>query len=130
MAVETVASPGLLAALFRGLADPARLSCLLALRDGPRPVGAVVAATGLSQPSVSKHLACLRCCGLVRSERSGKFVFYEIADATVEAVLAAAATALDRVGTEVAGCPTYETNGHRTAESVAGDGGSEERWRN
>ncbi len=89
-----------------------------------------MAATGLSQPSVSKHLACLRCCGLVRSERSGKFVFYEIADARVEVVLAAAASALDRIGLEVAACPTYGTNGHGTAESIAGDRGSEERWRN
>jgi DNA-binding transcriptional ArsR family regulator len=47
------APPTLLATLFHGLADPSRLSCLLALRAGPRTVGGVVVATGLGQPTVS-----------------------------------------------------------------------------
>src|SRR3546814_2683852 len=37
------------AKLFRGLADPSRLSILNALRTGPLSVGEVVAMTGLSQ---------------------------------------------------------------------------------
>jgi DNA-binding transcriptional ArsR family regulator len=35
------------------------------LRAGERPVGDLVAATTLSQPSVSKHLRALRAAGLV-----------------------------------------------------------------
>jgi DNA-binding transcriptional ArsR family regulator len=75
-AIDMAAPPTLLATLFRGLADPSRLSCLLALRDGPHTVGEVVAATGLGQPTASKHLACLRDCGLVQAQRSGRFVTY------------------------------------------------------
>ncbi|MBI2544891.1 MAG: winged helix-turn-helix transcriptional regulator [Candidatus Rokubacteria bacterium] len=59
------------AKLFRGLADPSRLAVLEALRDGPRCVSEVVAATGLSQPNASAHLACLEDCGLVIRDRRG-----------------------------------------------------------
>jgi DNA-binding transcriptional regulator GbsR (MarR family) len=53
------------AKLFRGFADPSRLALLDALRQGERTVTELVAATGLSQPNASAHLACLRECGLV-----------------------------------------------------------------
>jgi ArsR family transcriptional regulator, cadmium/lead-responsive transcriptional repressor len=75
------------AKLFRGLADASRLAVLEALRDGPRCVSEVVAATRLSQPNASGHLACLGDCGLVSRERRGKFVYYAIADKRVVQVL-------------------------------------------
>jgi len=106
--VETSAPPRLLATLFRGLADPARLSCVLALRDGPRTVGEVVAATSLSQPNVSKHLACLRDCGLVEAERSGRFVSYCLCGTGVEELLQAADALLTRTGDHLAACPAYQ----------------------
>jgi len=96
--LETVASPALLAVLFRSLADSARLSCLLAVRERSRTVGDIVAATGLSQPNVSKHLACLRGCGLVQAERSGRFVTYCLRGTGVEEVLRAADALLARSG--------------------------------
>lgn len=105
--VPTAAPPALLATLFRGLADPARLSCLLALRERPRTVGEVVDATGLSQPNVSKHLACLRDCGLVQAERSGRFVTYCLCGTGAEELLQTADTLLTRVGSNVAACPNY-----------------------
>jgi DNA-binding transcriptional ArsR family regulator len=103
-----IASTQLLATLFRGLADPARLSCVLALREGPRTVGEVVGATGLSQPNVSKHLACLRDCGLVVSERSGRFVSYCLCGTGVEELLQAADALLLRAGATIAACPDYQ----------------------
>jgi DNA-binding transcriptional ArsR family regulator len=93
------------AALFRGLADPARLSCLCAVREQPRTVGEVVAETGLSQPNVSKHLACLRACGLVEGERSGRFVVYRLAGPQVERVLASVENLLQDAGTVSGSCP-------------------------
>lgn len=101
------APPAPLATLFHGLADPARLSCLLAVRDRARTVGEIVALTGLSQPNASKHLACLRDCGLVRAERDGRFVLYRLADPAVEDVLDAAEELLARVGPALTACPTY-----------------------
>jgi len=103
--IETVAPPALLATLFRGLADPARLSCVLALRDRSRTVGEIVTATGLSQPNVSKHLACLRDCGLVQAERSGRHVTYCLCGTGVEELLCAADALLARAGASIAACP-------------------------
>lgn len=107
MTARSAISLTLLSTLFRGLADPARLSCLLAVRQQPRTVNEVVAETSLSQPNVSKHLACLRDCGLVLAERSGRYVSYHLATGDVEALLQAAEQLLSDVGESVAACPTY-----------------------
>lgn len=102
-----MAPPPILAALFRGLADPARLSCLLAIHDRPRPVGEIVDITGLSQPNVSKHLACLRDCGLVTAKRSGRFMVYQLSDRRVCDVLCAAEALVQEVGDSLASYPRY-----------------------
>ncbi|MGI8551186.1 MAG: ArsR/SmtB family transcription factor [Dehalococcoidia bacterium] len=107
MIAPPASPPGLLATLFRGLADPARLSCLLALREHPRTVGDVVAVTGLSQSNVSKHLACLRDCGLAQCERSGRFMIYRLATPEVCDILCAAEVVLEQTGDAIAACPEY-----------------------
>jgi ArsR family transcriptional regulator, cadmium/lead-responsive transcriptional repressor len=48
------------AALFRSLGDPARLMIVRRLAGGPARVTDLVAALGLAQSTVSKHLACLQ----------------------------------------------------------------------
>ena len=48
----------------------------LALQE--RPVGEIVAALGLEQPSVSKHLRVLRDVGLVRVRREGRNMLYSL----------------------------------------------------
>lgn len=113
VAVTVAPSTALLSTLFTGLADPARLSCLLAVREQTRTVNEVVASTGLSQPNVSKHLACLRECGLLRAERSGRHVFYHVAHPGVESLLQAAETLLADTGETIAACPTYGQRSER-----------------
>ncbi|MDX1396230.1 MAG: metalloregulator ArsR/SmtB family transcription factor [Gemmatimonadota bacterium] len=68
------------ARLFHGLGDPSRSSILYALAAGPLNVNRIARRTGLTQPNTSNHLACLQGCGLVESERRGRFVFYRLAD--------------------------------------------------
>ncbi len=80
---------------------------LEALRDGPQCVGAIVERTGLTQPNVSMHLACLAECGLVTRERRGKFVDYAIADKRVVRVLDGVDELLLQVGPLIADCPRY-----------------------
>lgn len=75
------------AKFFRGLAEPSRLAILEALLDGPRTVSELVAATGLSQPNASAHLACLRDCGLVVREARGRHAYYRLADERVARLL-------------------------------------------
>jgi len=95
------------AKLFRGFADPSRLAILEALREGPRAVGEIVSATGLSQPNASNHLACLRDCGLVMSEKRGKYVHYQLSDPRVGELLTLAAALLADVAQGVYACTRY-----------------------
>jgi len=95
------------AKLFRGFADPSRLAILEALREGPRAVGEIVSATGLSQPNASNHLACLRDCGLVMSEKRGKYVHYQLSDPRVGELLTLAEALLADVAQGVYACTRY-----------------------
>jgi len=70
------------------LADRSRLAVLEAVAGWARCVSELVAATGLSQPNASAHLACLGDCGLVSRERPGQFVYYALAGTRVVKVLA------------------------------------------
>jgi DNA-binding transcriptional ArsR family regulator len=97
----------LVAKLFRGFADASRLRVLETLRDGPLHVGAVVARTGLSQPNVSMHLACLVECGLATRERQGRFVEYRLADKRAARLLDDAEDLLGHVGRLIDTCPRY-----------------------
>lgn len=82
-------SPALLAAVadrFKALGEPVRLSLLQALRKKEMSVGELVAATGLGQANVSKHLQQLLNCGYVTRRKEGTFVFYRLADDEVFAL--------------------------------------------
>ena len=105
---ELARSLGLKARLFRGFADPSRLSILEALRSGPRSVSEVVAVTGLTQSNASNHLACLLDCGLVARERKGRFAYYRLADPRVGALLTTADGVLTDVAQGVDVCPRLE----------------------
>ena len=48
------------------------------LRESPRPVGELVARTGLTQPGTSKHLRVLRDAGLVISRAEGQQRIYAL----------------------------------------------------
>jgi len=52
---------------FNAIAEPRRRDILNYLSARERPVGDIVAALGLAQPSVSKHLRVLRQAGLVEA---------------------------------------------------------------
>jgi len=107
------------ASLFRGFADRSRLSIVEALREGERRVTDLVAATGLSQPNVSAHLACLWECGLVARDRHGREVYYRLIDGVPD-LLRAADLVLDRAGDTVGACPRYGTRVRGPTEPVPG----------
>jgi DNA-binding transcriptional ArsR family regulator len=95
------------AKLFRGFSDPSRLSILEVLRNGPRTVGEIVEATGLSQPNVSNHLSCLRDCDLVTTQQQGRYVHYQLADERVAQFLRLADELLADVAHGVYQCTRY-----------------------
>jgi ArsR family transcriptional regulator, cadmium/lead-responsive transcriptional repressor len=101
--------PTLRAQLLHGLSDGSRLRILDALREGEQRVSDLVDQTGLSQPNVSKHLACLWGCGLVAKEKRGREVYYWPIDGVAE-LLTATDRVLDHAGETVGACPlTDET---------------------
>ncbi len=60
------------------IADPSRRQLLDLLRSGPASVGALVLATGMTQPNTSRHLGVLRRAGLVTVHRAGQQRVYEL----------------------------------------------------
>jgi DNA-binding transcriptional ArsR family regulator len=61
---------------FNAVAEPRRREILSYLVLAERPVGAIVAALGMEQPSVSKHLRVLRDVGLVHMRCQGRQKLY------------------------------------------------------
>ena len=84
------------------------------LAGGERPVGEIVAATGLPQPSVSTQLGCLWECGLVARERRGRQVHYRLVEGVGE-LLSVSDVILDRAGKTVGACPKYGRGGTAAA---------------
>ena len=68
------------AALFRTLADPARIKIvnLLATSDEPVCACEFEPALRLSQPTVSHHLKKLTDAGLVEREQRGKWAYFSL----------------------------------------------------
>src|SRR5688572_12384520 len=60
------------ACLFHGFSDPSRLAILRHLALGEHRVVDLTAHLDLAQSTVSKHLACLKDCGLVTSRPQGR----------------------------------------------------------
>lgn len=69
---------------FKNFGESTRLKIVLALRSGALCVADLANAVGSSQSAVSHQLRVLRQAKIVKSERSGKLVFYSIDDAHVE----------------------------------------------
>lgn len=64
---------------YRGIADPSRLAILTGLQDGEQTSGEIATNTGLTPSNTSRHLACLRECGLVESRQEWRTVYYCLA---------------------------------------------------
>ncbi|MFJ5900530.1 ArsR/SmtB family transcription factor [Streptomyces sp. NPDC093064] len=102
------------AVLFRSLADPARLAIVRRLADGEARVVDLTGELGLAQSTVSKHLACLRECGLVDYRAEGRQSFYALSRPELLDLLAAAEALLAATGEAVALCPNYATEPKET----------------
>lgn len=94
--------------LFHGFSDPSRLAILRHLSLGEHRVVDLTRHLGLAQSTVSKHLACLRDCGLVTSRAEGRASVFSLAhpEALMD-LLSAAERLLGLTGDAVALCPAY-----------------------
>src|ERR1700712_790172 len=64
--------------IFKALADPTRRAIYDKLATGAMNASALREGIEISQPAMSQHLAVLRGAKLVREERQGRFVSYEV----------------------------------------------------
>jgi ArsR family transcriptional regulator len=65
---------------FKALADETRLRILKLLELREMCVCEVMVALDLTQPTASYHLGILESAGLVKERKTGKWVFYRIAN--------------------------------------------------
>ena len=73
------------AALFRALADPARVRLVNILAtNGSVCVCDLTAPLGLTQPTVSHHLKVLTAAGLLEREQRGRWAYFSINDEAME----------------------------------------------
>lgn len=77
------------ARFLSGLANPHRLRILCRLADGEQSVTALVLATGISQTSMSQHLAKLKQEGLVTCRREHRVLYYGISHPAVREIMGA-----------------------------------------
>lgn len=77
------------------------------LAVGPARVTDLTAGLGLAQSTVSKHLACLRDCGLVVSEPAGRASVFRLAQPALADMLVSAEAVLAATGNAVALCPVW-----------------------
>ena len=64
--------------IFRALSDPTRRAIFEKLAIGSLNASELRDGIDITQPAMSQHLSVLRSAGLVREERRGRFVNYEV----------------------------------------------------
>jgi DNA-binding transcriptional ArsR family regulator len=72
--------------VFNAIAETQRREILDALRDGEKPVGAIVDELSISQPQVSKHLRVLSEVGLVKCRAQGRRRLYRLEPARLRPI--------------------------------------------
>ena len=96
-------------ALFRSLADPARLAILRHLTLGEHRVVDLTNHLGLAQSTTSAHLLCLRDCGLVASRTVGRSSMFSLSvSGELRTLLGSAEQLLAATGNAVSLCPAND----------------------
>ena len=63
---------------MKALADPTRRTILNLLKKSRLSAGDIAEHFNMSLPAVSKHLNVLKEADLIRDQREGKYIFYEL----------------------------------------------------
>ena len=63
---------------MKALADPTRRTILNLLKKSRLSTGEIAEHFDMSLPAVSKHLTVLKEADLIRDQREGKYIFYEL----------------------------------------------------
>ncbi|MBQ7398992.1 MAG: winged helix-turn-helix transcriptional regulator [Clostridia bacterium] len=72
---------------IKALSDPVRREILNMLKLGRMPAGQICEKFDISDAAISRHLSVLKEADLVRDERCGKFIYYEINTSVLEEIM-------------------------------------------
>ena len=72
---------------LKALSDPIRRQILDMLKPGRLSAGEIAESFPVSGAAVSKHLSVLKEADLIRDDREGKFIYYELNTSVLEEVM-------------------------------------------
>lgn len=72
---------------LRALADPIRREILTMLKQGRMSAGDISEHFPVTGAAVSRHLSVLREADLVRDQREGKYIYYELNASVLEEIM-------------------------------------------
>ena len=72
---------------LRALADPIRRDILILLKSGRMSAGEITDHFDVTAASISRHLSVLKEADLIRDERQGKFIYYELNASVLEEIM-------------------------------------------
>ncbi len=72
---------------LQALADPTRRKILNMLKAGRMTAGEISEKFDISGAAISRHLSVLKAADLIRDEREGKFIWYELNASVLEEIL-------------------------------------------
>ena len=72
---------------LRALADPTRREILNLLRQSRLSAGEIGDHFDISGAAISRHLSVLKDADLIRDEREGKFIYYELNATVLEEII-------------------------------------------
>ena len=72
---------------LRALADPIRREILNLLKHGRLSAGEITEHFDVTAASISRHLSVLKEADLIRDERQGKFIYYDLNAYVLEEIM-------------------------------------------
>ena len=72
---------------LRALADPIRREILNLLKSGRMSAGEITEHFDVTGASISRHLSVLKEADLIRDQRQGKFIYYDLNASVLEEIL-------------------------------------------
>ena len=72
---------------LRALADPVRREILNLLKAGRLSAGEITEHFDITAAAISRHLSVLKDADLIRDDRQGKFIYYELNASVLEEIL-------------------------------------------
>ena len=72
---------------LKALSDPIRREILNLLKGGRMSAGDIVQRFEVTGASISRHLSVLKDADLIRDQREGKFIYYELNASVLEEIM-------------------------------------------